>query len=129
MENTVQSEETVSEAVDESEIVEEAPEKTGGAVENVISAFKEGASDAREAAANFIPSVGKLVHQGVYRGFYAVTYGVVFGSLVVGSLIPTNNAMGEGVRDGIDAAQKAFKSKKAVAETKEAPAEEGLVTA
>jgi len=95
-------------------------------------AIREGASDARHAAAKFIPTVGRLVHNGVYGGFYRVTYGLVFGSLVVGSMIPTNNAMGEGIRDGVRAARRAFEEKKKAAheaETAEVSGGEELATA
>lgn len=74
-------------------------------------AIREGAEDARAAAAGFLPAIGKMVHNGVYSSFYYMTYGVVFTSMVVGSLIPSNNAMGEGVRDGFTAARKAFEGR------------------
>jgi hypothetical protein len=76
-------------------------------------AIREGAGDARAAAARVFGSAGQALHKGVYGGFYYLTYGVVFGALAVGRLIPTHSAMGEGVHDGYLAARKAFEEKEA----------------
>jgi hypothetical protein len=78
---------------------------------SLVKAITEGAAGACSAAANIVPATGKVVRKTVYSGFYYVTYGVVFSSLMIGSLIPTNNAMGEGVQDGVSAARKAFKER------------------
>jgi hypothetical protein len=104
------TEETVYER---SEIPETtALERTAEPAEDFSEAIREGASNARVAAAGFIPAVGGMIHKGIYNGFYYTTYGVVFGSMVVGSLIPANNAMGEGVRDGFKAARRAFEGRR-----------------
>jgi hypothetical protein len=130
MENTEETRDVSTETVYErSEGAPEVVESTEGVLTHVAEAVREGASDASEAAAGFIPAIGAMVHKGVYSSFYALTYGVVFGSLVVGSLIPSNNAMGEGVRDGIEAAKRAFKARKEAAHAEEMPAEEGLTPA
>lgn len=83
-------------------------ERTAEAAESVAEAVREGVSDAREAATGFIPAVGNLLHKGIYNGFYYLTYGVVFGSLVIGSLVPSNSVVGTAVKDGAEAAKKAF---------------------
>ena len=49
----------------------------------------------------------------VYSTCYFLSYGVVFPTLWVAGLVPTDNAMGHGFRDGADAA------KQAVARTRE----------
>ena len=46
-----------------------------------------------------------LVSKTVYSVCYYVSYGVVFPSLWVASLIPTDNAMGHGLSDGATAAR------------------------
>lgn len=51
------------------------------------------------------------VKKSVYSSVYTVTYGVVYSALVVGDLIPTNNIVGEGMRDGFTAAKKAYGSR------------------
>ncbi|BBL74145.1 hypothetical protein [Methylomagnum ishizawai] len=124
---------TVSEAVETPEAAgimesEAAPaqttalEVTQAPSEGLSEAIREGASDARAA----VVSLKGFVRKGVYTGFYYATYGVVFGALMVGSLIPSNNAMGEGVRDGFKAAQKDFETGK---HAEEGLAEAGLAAA
>lgn len=85
-------------------VLEEAAEAPKGLV-RVIS---ESAADACSAASNATQAAGKAARKTVYSGFYYLTYGVVYSALFVGSLIPANNAMGEGVHDGAAAARKAF---------------------
>jgi hypothetical protein len=71
----------------------------------------EAAAGTGEEGAGFIPSVGGLIHQGIYSGFYYLSFGVVFGALAVGHLIPSDTAIAEGVRDGADAARHALEGK------------------
>jgi len=85
-------------------VVEEAVEAPKG----LVRVITEGAADARTAASNATLAAGKAARKTVYSGFYYLTYGVVYGTLFVGSLIPSNNAMGEGVHDGAAAARKDF---------------------
>jgi hypothetical protein len=112
--------ETIAESV---EAPQTALERTA-APETITDAIREGACDARSA----VDSLRGMVRQGVYNGFYYLTYGVVFGGLVVGSLIPSNNAMGEGVKAGFKAARDDFETQKTAA-AEAAPADEGLVAA
>lgn len=121
------ADETVVESVaaESAEVVAESVEAPQTALEctaaeTIGDAIREGASDARSAVDN----LRGAVRQGVYSGFYYLTYGVVFGALVVGSLIPSNNAMGEGVKAGFKAAQDDFEAQKSAT-----PADEGLVAA
>ncbi|MGY6217246.1 hypothetical protein ACW73L_19000 [Methylolobus aquaticus] len=100
-------------------VVEEAVEAPKGLV-RVIS---EGAADARTAASNATQAAGKVARKTIYSGFYYVTYGVVYGTLFVGSLIPSNNAMGEGVHDGAAAARKDFDARGQQAEMSPPPAD------
>lgn len=80
----------------------------GEALERATGAVSDMGREAQAAGAGVIPTVGHWIHQGVYSSFYYVTYGVVFGALLIGSWIPSNNAMGDGVRDGArDGAQAA----------------------
>lgn len=127
----VESMEAASDVVQErTEITETALERMAEPETSLAEAIREGAGDAREAAAGFFPAVGKALHKGVYNTFYYATYGVVFGTLVVGRLIPSNNAMGEGVHDGFEAARKAVEAReRAAAAAEAAPLDEGLATA
>lgn len=90
------------------ETVENVYEASAEAVQGVPAAIREGASDARRAVAGILPAMGTMVRKSVYGGFYYGSYGVVFGALVVSRLIPSNNAIGEGIRDGAMAARADF---------------------
>lgn len=83
-----------------------------------VTATEKGAT---ENHAVRLPSLGKLVHKGVYMGFYGATYSMVFGTLMLGSLIPSDSAMGQGMRDGLKAAQDAFAKRKNVSECEVPP--------
>lgn len=125
---TVEAMEASSDVVQERTVITEtALERTAEPEASLAEAIREGAGDAREAAAGFFPTIGKALHKGVYNTFYYATYGVVFGALVVGRLIPSNNAMGEGVHDGFEAAKKAVEEREhAAAAAEAAPLDEGL---
>lgn len=85
--------------------------------------LREGAGDARAAAARLIPAVKQAVSKGVYRTFYGISYGAVYGAMVVANVMPTNNAMGEGLRRGAENAKEAFRKQHAV----QAAAEEATI--
>jgi putative methionine-R-sulfoxide reductase with GAF domain len=82
-------------------------------LDNAMEAVKEASADAAEAAAKAPAEIGKFLSKTVYGGFYYLSYGVVFGSLIVGKLIPKNSAMAHGIHDGAIAARDAFKVKEA----------------
>ncbi len=73
----------------------------------VRSAVQSGSADARAAAADAIPRMREQLFKKVYQTSYYVSYGVVFGSLMLASAVPMNNVMGAGLRDGADAARRA----------------------
>jgi putative methionine-R-sulfoxide reductase with GAF domain len=100
-------------------VVEEAV----GTPMGLVRVITEGAADARTAASNATQAAGKAARKTIYSGFYYVTYGVVYSTLFVGSLIPSNNAMGEGVHDGAAAARKDFDARGQQAEMTPPPAE------
>ena len=100
---------------------EEAPSSVVG---TAADAIRHGAASAKAAVGEIIPGAGRLVRKSVYGTFYCASYGVVFAALTVARLVPTNNAMGEGLRDGAVAARKAVEeelevSEEAAAETAE----------
>lgn len=92
--------------------------------ESMAAAIDEGVRDARAAAERLFPAVGGLLRKGVYNGFYYLTYGVVFGGLAVGHLVPKGSAVAEGVREGAKAACHDFEEWEAGAPA--AAPEEGL---
>lgn len=92
------------------ESAENVYEASAEAVRGVPAAIREGASDARRAAADVLPAVGAMVRKGVYSGFYYGSYSVMFGALAVGRFVPGNNAVGQGIRDGAVAAREDFEA-------------------
>lgn len=72
----------------------------------------DSAAEACTAASNAIPAASKLARKAVYNGFYFASYGIIYSAMVVGSLVPSNNAMGEGVHDGATAARRDFAARK-----------------
>jgi hypothetical protein len=66
----------------------------------LVEAAKSGASDASRAAQGFFPAVGRTLVKGVHATGYAVGYGTTFPVVLVGRLLPKNNAIGYGCIDG-----------------------------
>ena len=108
-EETAKGSSTVLE--DAVETVENVYEASAEAAYGMPEAIREGASDARRAAADVLPALGAIARKGVYNGFYFGSYGVVFAALVVSRLVPRNNAVGQGIRDGAVAAREDFEAR------------------
>jgi hypothetical protein len=75
------------------------------ALEAAAQAVKEGASDAQETAASLLPDSEHFLSQLAYRTCYAISYGIVFPSVLVARSIPKNNALVHGLIDGAQAAR------------------------
>jgi hypothetical protein len=85
---------------------ENDPLKTvADALEAAVQASKDGASSAREAAASFLPEASNLLSQIAYKTSYAISYGLVFPSVLIAQSIPQNNAFVHGLLDGAHAAK------------------------
>ncbi len=85
---------------------ENDPLKTvADALEAAVQAAKDGASNARDAAASFIPESGNFFAQIAYKTSYAISYGLVFPSVLIAQSIPQNNAFVHGLLDGAHAAK------------------------
>lgn len=75
------------------------------ALEAAVQAAKDGASNARDAAAHLLPESGNIVSQWTYKACYAISYGLVFPSVLIAQSIPQNNAFVHGLIDGAHAAR------------------------
>jgi hypothetical protein len=73
-------------------------------MEKAVEKVKEGAADAREAAARALPEANNLLTKLAYNTCYAVSYGVVFPSVLIARSVPQNNALVHGLVDGAHAA-------------------------
>ncbi len=56
------------------------------------------------------------VGRAVYNTVYCVSYGVVFGALMIGKLIPGSGLVGRALRDGADSARQDFDERNEAAE-------------
>jgi hypothetical protein len=75
------------------------------ALEAAVQAAKDGATNAKEAAAGFLPESGNVLTQMTYKACYAISYGLVFPSVLLAQSIPKNNAFVHGLIDGAHAAK------------------------
>ena len=82
------------------------PMKTiADALESAVQAAKDGASNAREAAEGFLPESGSVLSKIAYNTCYAISYGLVFPSVLLAQSIPHDNAFVHGLIDGAHAAK------------------------
>jgi hypothetical protein len=75
------------------------------ALESAVQAAKDGAANAREAAEQFLPESGSMLSKMAYNTCYAISYGLVFPSVLLAQSIPQNNAFVHGLVDGAHAAR------------------------
>jgi hypothetical protein len=82
------------------------PMKTiADALESAVQAAKDGATNAKEAAEGFLPESGSVLSKIAYNTCYAISYGLVFPSVLIAQTIPQNNAFVNGLIDGAHAAK------------------------
>ena len=70
----------------------------------LTKAVRSGAADARTKVAQIVPKAGNIVSGTIYGACYAISYGVVFPTMLVVSFLPTNNSFCHGLVDGARAA-------------------------
>src|SRR5262249_44433378 len=75
-----------------------------------LQAAKDGAADAQERVTEMMPAIGGFLSRLTYTTCYAVSYGVVFPSLLVARAVPKDNAVVNGLVDGALAARDAVAS-------------------
>jgi hypothetical protein len=75
------------------------------ALEAAVQAAKDGATNAREAASEFLPESGSVLSKIAYNTCYAISYGLVFPSVLIAQTVPHNNAFVNGLIDGAHAAK------------------------
>lgn len=89
------------------EVPSDKLQQVGQAMITAATAVRQGAGDARAKALELAPAVGESVSRAVYATCYYASYGVVFPTVFVASLLPLNNAVGYGLVDGAAAAKEA----------------------
>jgi hypothetical protein len=79
-------------------------------VDAALSAARNGASDAVEAARQFLPVARQFVDRAGYNSAYALSYGVVFPAVFLARIFPADNpvayGLADGARAGLDLARK-----------------------
>lgn len=76
-----------------------------------LQAARDGASDAQERVSEMMPAIGGFVSRLTYTTCYAVSYGVVFPSLLLARAVPKDNAIVHGLVDGARAARDALEGR------------------
>ena len=82
-----------------------------------LQAAKDGASDAQERVSQMMPAIGGFVSRLTYTTCYAVSYGVVFPTLLVARAVPKDNAIVNGLLDGARAARDSVGARQAESAT------------
>ena len=75
-----------------------------GGFNSVMDAARSGASDAREAAARFLPVATQFLKTCAYGTAYGISYGMVFPSYLIARTVPRDNPVVHGFVDGAAAA-------------------------
>jgi hypothetical protein len=91
-----------------------------------VQAARDGASDAQAKVSEMMPAVGGFLSRLTYTTCYAVSYGVVFPTLVVARAVPKDNVVVQGLVEGARAAVAAAQRESALedspaAESHQAP--------
>lgn len=84
-----------------------------GSFNSVMHAARSGASDARNAAARFLPVASQFLKSCAYGTAYGISYGVVFPSYLIARSIPRDNPVVHGLIDGAAAAMDLARETKA----------------
>ena len=70
------------------------------AMRNAAQAARDGAADAKARAERAVPEVGLFLSRFAYTTSYAVSYGVVFPTMLLVRSIPRDNPVFHGLQDG-----------------------------
>jgi len=81
------------------------------AMASALQAAKDGAADAQDKVNEMIPAIGGFLSRLTYTTCYAVSYGVVFPTLLVARAVPKDNAIVNGLVDGARAARDALEGR------------------
>jgi hypothetical protein len=76
-----------------------------------LQAAKDGAADAQQRVDEMMPAIGGFLSRLTYTTCYAVSYGVVFPTLLVARAVPKDNAIVNGLVDGARAARDSLETR------------------
>lgn len=92
------------------------------AMDAAVKAAKEGAEEARATAIDALPAARQFLSRSMYNTCYAISYGVVFPTMLVVRAVPKDNAMVHGLVDGARAATDMVDEMRAKSVASETPA-------
>ncbi len=75
------------------------------AVAMAFQAAREGASDAESKVNEMMPAIGGFISRLTYTTCYAVSYGIVFPTVLMARSVPKDNVLVQGLIDGAHSAQ------------------------
>jgi hypothetical protein len=84
----------------------------GTAMATAAGAMRDGASDAVAKARQAVPAVGRFVSRAAYSSCYYVSFGVVFPTMLVATVVPGGDVLASGLLDGASAARSAVAGRK-----------------
>jgi uncharacterized protein (DUF1800 family) len=97
------SEPTVTSATHASDPLKTAAD----AMSLAVRAARDGAADAQARVSEMMPAITGFVSRLTYTTSYALSYGIVFPTLLLAQAVPKNNALVHGLADGAHAARDA----------------------
>lgn len=74
----------------------------------LLASVKSSAQAAQHAAAQVGPTVGRGLQVAAYQGIYNISYGLTFGILLAGKVLPFGGFVSSAIHDGNTAAKVAF---------------------
>jgi hypothetical protein len=83
----------------------------GDEMVRALQGIKDGAADAQDRVGEMMPAIGGFLSRLTYTTCYAVSYGVVFPTLLVARAVPKDNAIVNGFVDGARAARDAIEGR------------------
>jgi hypothetical protein len=87
------------------------------ALDTAVKATEEGVAKARATASEAIPAAGEFLSRAAYKTSYAISFGVVFSTMLIVRAIPKDNAAVHGFIDGAHAAMDSIQEMKSRSST------------
>jgi hypothetical protein len=85
-------------------VINDPLQAVADALDAAVQTAKGGAEDVRASASNALPALSGFLSDITYKTCYAVSYGIVFPTMLVVRAIPKDNAAVHGLIDGAHAA-------------------------
>ena len=97
------------------------------AMAKAVQAARDGASNAQAKVSEMMPAIGGFLSRLTYTTCYAVSYGVVFPTLLVARAVPKDNVIVQGLVEGGRAAMAAASKGPSAEESPASDSHHGLI--